>query len=123
MKPYIREAPTNSLVGLHYKKQKDVSLTANAMIAADQSVMRAVEPKYRVSNLVLFVRLFFLWPSFIATGWWISENMSEGFIIETLGQFVWPLVTSSLFFVQFVLSELPKKVPTVVFFFFIFFFI
>jgi hypothetical protein len=109
LKPYLKEAPTNSLVGLHYKKQKDVSLTANAMIAADQSVMRAVEPKYRVSNLVLFIRLFLLWPSFVVAGWWVSENMSQGFIIETLGQFVWPLVTVSLFFIQFVLSRISRS--------------
>ena len=54
LKPYLKEAPTNASVGLHFKKQKDVSLTANAMIAADQSVMRGVEPKYRVRNLVFF---------------------------------------------------------------------
>ena len=85
LKPYLKEAPTNASVGLHFKKQKDVSLTANAMIAADQSVMRGVEPKYRISNLVLFIRLFILWPSFVAAGWWVSENQADGFVFESIG--------------------------------------
>ncbi|MAO70615.1 MAG: hypothetical protein CL983_06005 [Euryarchaeota archaeon] len=108
LKPYLKEAPTNASIGLHFKKQKDVSLTANAMIAADQSVMRGVEPKYRVSNLVLFIRIFILWPSFVAAGWWVSENQGESFVFESIGQFLWPIVTGSLFFTQYLLSRIRR---------------
>ena len=109
LKPYLKETPTNPVVGLHFKKQKDVSLSANAMIAADQSVMRGVEPKYRVSNLVLFIRFFILWPSFVAVGWWTSENYVKGDIIESMSSFVWPIVTFFLFFIQFVLSRISRS--------------
>ena len=108
LKPYVKEAPTNPAVGLHFKKQKNVSLTANAMVAADQSVMRAMEPRYRVSNLVLFIRLFILWPSFIAAGWWTSENLAQGYVLESIARFVWPIVTGSLFFIQFVMSRISR---------------
>ena len=83
-------------------------MTANAMIAADQSVMRGVEPKYRVSNLVLFIRIFILWPSFVAAGWWVSENQGESFVFESVGQFLWPIVTGSLFFTQYLLSRIRR---------------
>lgn len=109
LKPYIKEAPTNSSVGLHFRKQKNVSLTANVMIAADQSVMRAVEPRFRSSALALFLRFFILWPSFVAVGWWISENKSDGFIFESIGEFIWPLVSGSLFFAYFMLVRINRS--------------
>ncbi|HJM44760.1 MAG TPA: tetratricopeptide repeat protein, partial [Candidatus Poseidoniaceae archaeon] len=109
LKPYVKEAPTNPAVGLHFKKKKDVSLSANAMIAADQSVMRAVEPRYRVSNLVLFIRFFLLWPSFVAVGWWASTNLAQGYVLESASKFVWPIVTGTLFFIQFVFSRISRS--------------
>ena len=109
LKPYIKEAPTNALIGLHFRKQKNVSLTANAMIAADQSVMRAVEPRFRSSTLALLIRFLVLWPSFIAAGWWVSENRSEGFIFESIGEFIWPLVSGSLFFSYFMLVRINRS--------------
>lgn len=114
LKPYLKEAPTNPAVGLHFKKKIDVSLSANAMIVADQSVMRAVEPRYRVSNLVLFMRFFILWPSFIATGWWVSKNFTQGYIFNSAETFLWPIVTFSLFFIQFLFSRISRTQRRVV---------
>ena len=79
------------------------------MVAADQSVMRAMEPRYRVSNLVLFIRLFILWPSFVAAGWWASENFAQGYVLESAARFIWPMVTGSLFFIQFVMSRISRS--------------
>ena len=109
LRPYLRAAPTSPTIGLHFKRDANVSLTANAMVVADQSVKRAIDPIYSLSAFSRFVQLFILWPSFIAAGWWASENLTDSPAAEILGGMFWPSVTLSLFIMQFGMIRLRRS--------------
>ena len=38
----------------------------------------------------------------------MSENQADGFVFESIGQFLWPIVTGSLFFTQYLLSRIRR---------------